>query len=474
MCTAETFCTANLYVSKASQAQIIVGDKTPETYLWKDNYSFFPLAFSPFWFSHKYIKRRNMPMYQTDIVHQICCGIDVHRDFVVACILTTEKNLHYTKQTRHFSTFTKDLRLLAEWLKKNNCIHVCMESTGKYWTPLWNILEVDLKPVVVHPKYVKALKGQKTDIKDAEWIAKLFRLGHIKASFIPPPDIRALRSIMRYRAKLSNAIVAEKNRAQNCLTVSNIKLDSVFTDSFGKSSLAIIGELLGSPNTFFDVAPFVDKRCKSSIEKIQAAIDGTMDEYEAKKLKVILDHLDCLEEKRELLLSEALEIAKPFLPQIELIMTVPGIQSISALIIISEIGLDMSVFPTSRNLCSWAGLVPQNDNSAGKKKTTRISRAGEHLKPTLIQFTLAAIRCKDFPEISRRYNTIKRRRGHHKAIIAVARTLLTAIYQMLKKNEPYNPELYCQSNLPPKNRVVTEEEAIYILQRKGYVVTRPA
>lgn len=240
-----------------------------------------------------------------------------------------------------------------------------MESTGKYWIPIYNILEPTCKIVLAHPKYVKAIHGKKTDKKDAKWIADIFKHDLVSGSFIPPADIRQLRDLVRYRWKLTNFTTGEKNRAQNCLTVSNIKLDS-------------------------------------------------------------------------------------------------------------EIGVDMSVFPSSKHLCSWAGLTPQNNESAGKKKTTRISRAGAYIKPLLVQCALCAIRAKSNPEIRNRYLNIKKRRGHKKAIIAIARMLLTAIYNILKKNEPYNPELYAHINTPPEHRAVSVEEAIFILQRQGYLVTPSA
>ncbi len=192
---------------------------------------------------------------------------------------------------------------------------------------------------------------------------------------------------------------------------------------------------------------------------------------QAEKLRIIHSHMNCLDLCKLNLESEILSVAKKFLPQVNLVSTVPGIQAFSAVAVIGEIGVDMSVFQTSRHLCSWAGLAPQNDQSAGKKKTTRISRAGVYIKPLLVQCALAAIRSKQHPEIANRYNSIKKRRGHKKAIIAVARMLLTAIYNILKKSEPYNAELYRKSNMPPVQREVTVEQAIFILQRQGYLVT---
>jgi transposase len=403
------------------------------------------------------------------IVFPICCGIDVHKSFVVACIATTNDKLVTTYQRKRFSTFTGDLRRLAEWLALHDCRDVCMESTGKYWIPVYNILELSCRVVLAHPKYVKAIKGKKDDKRDAKWISDIFKHDLIVGSFIPPADIRQLRDLVRYRFKLTSYTTGEKNRAQNCLTMSNIKLDDVFSDVFGKAASAITERLLenGEP---FDVKPYLTKGIKASPEEIQAAVDGMMCAQQAEKLRVIRSHMESLELCKANLESEILVVAEKFFPQIELVMTVPGVQTFAAVAIIGEIGADMSVFETSRRLCSWAGLTPQNDQSAGKKKTTRISRAGAYIKPLLVQCALNAIRCKTNPEIANRYNAIKKRRGHKKAIIAVARMLLTAIFNILKKSEPYNAELYRQSDKPPAHREVSVEEAIYIVQRQGYIV----
>ena len=404
------------------------------------------------------------------IVFPVCCGIDVHKSFVVACIATTNVKLVTTYKSKRFSTFTGNLRRLADWLSENNCRDVCMESTGKYWIPVWNILETSCNLVLAHPKYTRAIKGKKTDKRDAKWIADVFKHDMINGSFIPPADIRQLRDLVRYRFKLTSYTTGEKNRAQNCLTVSNIKLDDVFTDVFGKAASAITARLLEN-NEPFDVKPYLTKGIKASPEEIQAAVDGEMCANQAEKLRIIRFHMDSLNLCKANLESEILTLAEKFLPQIDLVLTVPGIQTFSAIAIIAEIGTDMSVFETSRHLCSWAGLTPQNDQSAGKKKTTRISRAGVYIKPLLVQCALAAVKSNEHPEVKNRYQAIKKRRGHKKAIIAIARMMLTAIYNILKKNEPYNAELYRQSDKPPVQREVTVEQAIFILQRQGYLVT---
>ena len=404
------------------------------------------------------------------IVYQICCGIDIHKSFVVACIATTNDKGVTTYKQRRFSTFTGDLRLLAAWLAEKNCRDVCMESTGKYWIPVYNMLESTCKIVLAHPKYVKAIRGKKTDARDAKWIADIFKHDLVSGSFIPPFEIRQLRDLMRYRVKLTNFTTGEKNRAQNCLTVSNIKLDDVFSDVFGKSASAITEQLLQHPDGSFDVAPLIDRRCKASPEMIQAAIDGLMCSEQIEKLKIIRSHMDSLEFCKSNLESAIFSLAEQFRPQVELIMTVPGIQLFSAISIISEIGVDMSVFPTAKHLCSWAGLVPQNNESAGKKKSTRITRAGAYIKPLLVQCALSICKSEKHPEIKNRYLALKKRRGHKKAIIAICRMLLTAIYAILQKSEVYNPELYRKVVAVPDNRSITVEQAVAFVRRHGFIV----
>ena len=397
--------------------------------------------------------------------------MDVHRDFVVACIATTDADgvTQYVK--RRFSTYTGDLRRMRDWLKENNCTDVCMESTGKYWIPVHNILEESCYVVVCHPKYVKAIKGKKTDKKDAKWIADLFKFDLVAGSFIPPENIRQLRDLCRYWTKLTSCTTSEKARAQNCLTVSNFKLDSVFSNLSGKSANAIITYMLEHPGEKFDVKPFVDPRCKTPTDVIQEAVDGSFNYYQAYKLRIIREHISDIGELKEELSKLILELAKPFQRQIDLLLTVPGIADpMTAIRIIAEIGIDMTVFETSKRCCSWAGLTPQNNESAGKKKTTRIGKAGQYLKPLLVQCSWAASRSKKNPEIKTKYQQLKKRRGGKKANIAIARRLLTAIFQMLLKNEAYSPFVAQSKDTTPKNRTLTPEQGLALLRRHGFII----
>jgi len=406
------------------------------------------------------------------IFRKNCCGLDVHKTWIYACIGITDANGRTEYKRERFSAFSKGLRRLAEWLAKYNCTLVCMESAGRYWIPVFNILEKTCNVILAHPKYTKPLKGNKTDRKDAKWVCDLFMCDMIKPSFIPPPDIRSLRDLMRYRFKLTCMLASEKNRAQNCLTVSNLKLDDVFSDVFGKSSSSIINYILEHPGEYFDVTPFVHKGCKHPIEEIQAAVDGSISTEQATKLREVLRHIDELKLHRNNIETEILRLAAPYKHSLELIRTVPGFNSdpITAIALVSEIGVDMSVFPTAKNLCSWAGCCPKNDQSGGKRKSVRISRAGVYIKPLLVQVANAVVKSDKYPEFKERYRRLKARRGHKRAIIAICRMFLTAIWNILSKIEPYSADGYLAER--PKNQSITltKSQALNLLKSRGYII----
>lgn len=291
------------------------------------------------------------------------------------------------------------------------------------------------------------------------------------ATFIPPADIRQLRDLMRYRNKLTNCLTGEKNRAQNCLTISNLKLDDVFSDVFGKSARSITEYILTHPGEYFDVAPFVDGRCKQPIEEIQAAVDGAISKEQATKLRECLDHIDELKRHREQIETEIYRLAEPYAYSLELLRTVPGFSAnpLTAIALISEIGVDMSVFPTAKHLCSWAGCCPRNDGSGGKVKSTRISRAGAYLKPLLVQVANALIKSNKHPEFKERYRRIRSSRGHKKAIIAICRMILVAVWNILSKLEPYTPCVVTDTPAP-FSKELSLSQALNFLKLRGYVI----
>ena len=406
------------------------------------------------------------------IILRNACGLDVHKTWIYACIGIADNFDRVYYKEKRFSSFSKGLHELANWLASYSCKDVCMESTGKYWIPVFNILEKTCKVVLAHPKYTKPQRGNKTDRKDAQFICDLFMCGMIKPSFIPPADIREIRDLVRYRSKLVNTITGEKNRARNCLTVSNLKLDDVFSDVFGKSARSITEYMLAHPGQKFDVTPFVDGRCKAPIEEIQAAVDGAISDGQAVKLRECLNHIDELEKHKEKIEQEILSFTDKYKDTLDLIRTVPGLDKnpFTSIQILSEIGADMSVFPTDKNLVSWAGCCPRNDRSASHIKSTRISRAGSYLKPVLVQIANAIIRSKDHPEFANRYKRIKAHRGHKKAIIAICRMLLTAIWHILSDKKPYTADGFNTTTPVKEKTVLTKSQALFLLRQRGYII----
>ena len=288
------------------------------------------------------------------IVYKICCGIDVHKTFVVACIASTNDIGVTSYESHRFSTYTSGLKTLLQWLLKRNCKDVCMESTGKYWIPVYNILENDCSIVLAHPKYVKAIRGKKTDKKDAKWIADLFKHDLVAGSFMPPADIRQLRDLMRYRFKLTCFQLNEKNRLQNCLTVSSIQLGNVVSDTFGKSAQAILYKLLENlTDTYLNLEPLVYKSFKKKLPELRDAIDGYIKTEQVGKLKVIKAHYESLEPRKAGLEELILALTVPYQQELAILQTAPSIRSdFTAIGIISKIGTHMAAFPLAKHLCS--------------------------------------------------------------------------------------------------------------------------
>jgi transposase len=408
------------------------------------------------------------------IIHPICCGVDVHKRTVVATIAATDKNNITSYSQRTFSTLNADLFAFRDWLLENDCKHVCMESTGKYWIPVFNILETHVSVIPPHPKYVRAIKGKKTDKKDSKWIANLFKHDMVRSSFIPPREVRALRELSRYRAKLVCMRSAEKNRYQNCLTMSNIGLANILSDPFGKTASGIMRQILSS-----DV--FDEESCKKLIKKsakkktdliMKSVRDCNIEADQRFKMDAAMNHMDYLSSLIAKTEAELFVRMEPHYSAVELISTLSGITPLSAALILAEIGFDTDVFESAKHLTSWAGLVPANNESAGKKKSVRISWAGAFLKPLLVQCALAATKDKKNLYFAIKYQRIKKRRGHKKAIIAIARMMLVSIFHMLRTGEFFNPSDYEEFQNPaPKRQIFTEDTAIAYLREQGYDVS---
>ena len=410
------------------------------------------------------------------IVNRNCAGIDVHKKVIVVTIAKTNEHDITDYQTKSFNTFTEDLIKCRDWLVSNGTLDVCMESTGKYWIPVFNILEEKCKCIITHPKYVRTIKGKKTDKKDSIWIADMFKHGLVEPSFMPPADIRQLRDLVRYRNKLVNIRSGEKNRFQNSLTMSNVQIANVVTDVFGKTSQSILKLMLSNPNlTLDDITPLLRKNLKSSPEEILKSINGNFDESQSSKMNIVLKHYDSINECINELEEQILKLAHKYSTEINLLLTVPGIKEISAIFIIAEIGTNMNTFIDDKHLCSWAGLTPRCNESAKRKKSVRITKAGIYIKPLLVQCALCAIKDKSCPYIKARYDSLKRRRGHKKAIIAIARLLLTSIYHILLTGEVFDynrfENLMNKNFKSHKNIQNTPEEMISYLTNLGYNIT---
>ena len=413
------------------------------------------------------------------VKHFVCCGMDVHKKFVVATIAVTDYRGVTSYIQKRFATFNSDLKALKKWLLDHNCTEVCMESTGKYRIPVFNVLEDSCHVVVANPKYVRAIKGQKTDDKDSAWIADLFKFDIVPSSYIPCKEIRALRELFRYRQKLIGHRSSGKNRFQNSLTVSNIALSSVLTDTFGKSATAIVDYILTCD--VFDpeyCKSLLLKKAKDKADDVVKSIIG----YELRgdqslKMKVCRKHFDHINECISTLEEAISDLSQPYHKFIEFATTIPGITEKSASFLIAEIGVDMAVFKSSKRLCSWAGLTPQNNESAGKKKSVHISRAGVYLKPLLVQCANAAIKDKKNPYFKYKYDRIKKRRGHKRAIIAIARMMLTCLYHMFSKQEAFNPADTDYSAIPEEMYLKFQEQydknAIKRLEKRGFTIIPP-
>jgi len=407
------------------------------------------------------------------VVYQICCGVDIHKTFLVATIIKTSKSDQPSYQKKRFSTFNSDIRHFKQWLLDNDCHDVCMESTGKYWVPVFNLLEDCINVTIANPKWVTAVKGNKDDTKDSKWIGDLFRLGLVPASFIPCKEIRILREYTRYRFKLTSCKRSEKNRFQNAFTVCNVALDAVVTDMFGKSASSITDYLITSNEFDPDTCKsFLQKSLKKKADEVIESIEGyQMTTSQKERILMVRDHLEFVQQSIEKLDSKLDGLVAPYESAVSLFCTIPGVDRNSAISIISEIGTDMSQFNSSKRLCCWAGLTPGNNESAGKKKSVKITRAGVYLKPALVQCAHAAVKSQTAPYYKNKYERLAKRRGKKRSIIAIARMILTAVYHMLSTGETWNPcDLY-KSDMPnilsDKQKEKAIKQAIKLLTSEG-------
>lgn len=361
------------------------------------------------------------------------CGMDVHRDTVVATVMGDG----IKKETRTFNTYTNTLKQLSQWLQSLSITHVAMESTGIYWRPVFNILEEHFQILLVNAQHVRNVPGHKTDKKDSVWLTKLLLSGLLKASFIPPQEIRQLRDLTRYRKKLSQQATAERNRFEKVLQDANFKMSNVISDIFGLTGSKLIEALLNDHTDFDYLLSLCHGRIKAKKDNLKEALVGNLTPHHKFMLRAIQQSIDDILIKMEGVNDQIDLLSQPFGTELQLLQTIPGINKISATCLLSEIGIDMDKFPTALHLASWAGICPGNNESAGKKMSTRILKGNQYIKPILVECAWAVSHVKDC-YLRSKYESLIGRRGKKRALIAVGHKIIIAVYYILKDKVPYN------------------------------------
>ncbi len=369
-----------------------------------------------------------------EVLYERCCGIDVHKRIVVACLKCGKQ-----QEIREFGTTTDELRTLTKWLQDNGCQMIAMESTGSYWKPLYNIFELSaLDAMVVNAHDMKNVPGRKTDVKDAEWIADLLQHGLLRASYIPTREQRELRELSRYRKSLIEERSRELNRLQKMLEGGNIKLASVVSDINGRSARNLLTRMLrhDMPLTKEEISSMIHGRLRRKVEAIMKALDGFLTPLQKQLMLKVVDHIDDMTKRIDEMDTLMDQYLTDYHEAIHKLDEVPGIGRQSAETILAEIGLDMSRFPTEKHFSSWAGLAPGNNESAKKRRYGRTTKGNMTLKTTLIQCAKSAVKKAD-SFLAAQYQRLVVRRGANRATVAVAHTMLIAIYHMLKDNVPF-------------------------------------
>ena len=367
-----------------------------------------------------------------ETVYERCCGIDVHKKIIVACLRIGRKH-----ETKEFGTSTEDLRNLANWLLENDCQLAAMESTGSYWKPVYNVLEVlGQEIIVVNAHHIKNVPGRKTDVKDAEWIAQLLQCGLLKASYIPNRDQRELREIARYRKSLVEERAREINRLEKTLQGANIKLSSVVTNIVGTSGRNVIDALVGEGLSEENVDGMLRGTLREKRNDILKYCDGYLSSLQRKLVRAILDHIDDMSRR----IADVDDIIdgqmRDYEEAVKKLVEIPGIAKRSAQVILAEIGLDMSRFPTAGHLAAWAGLAPGNNESAKKQNHAKSRKGNVTLKTTLIQSAKTA-KAKKGSFFKAQFDRLAVKRGKNRAVVAVAHSMLIAIYNMLAFDVPF-------------------------------------
>lgn len=401
-----------------------------------------------------------------EVLYRCCCGLDVHKKSITACVLWTEGKKH--KEKRRFGTFTEDLLKLTEWLHECGVTHVAMESTGVYWKPVWNILEGQFTEVLlVNAQHIKAVPGRKTDQKDSEWIAQLLQHGLLKASFIPPRPTRELRDLTRYRVSLAQECNRVANRIQKVLEDANIKLASVATDALGASGRQMIQALIAGEQDSAVLAQMAKGLLRNKIPELKLALTGRVNDHHRFLLNEMLDDLRHIESKMTKVEAEIEGRLRPFEDQVARLCTIPGVDRITAWGLAAEMGLNMEQFPSAAHLASWAGMCPGNFESAGKRLGGRTRKGSRFLRRHLCQAAWAVSTKRD-SYLSALFRRLAARRGNKRATMAVGHAILVIAYHLLKRQESYRdlgPNYFDQKNPESLRRSLVKR-----LERIGYTV----
>jgi transposase len=371
-----------------------------------------------------------------EVLYPRCAGLDVHQGSVVACVRIAN-GARASHEVRTFETTTKGLLALADWLREAGCTHVAMESTGVYWKPVWHVLEGDFERVLANATHIRNVPGRKTDVNDATWIADLLAHGLIRGSFVPPAEVQELRDLTRTRKQLVRELARHTQRIQKTLEDANIKIVGVISDILGTSGRAFLEAIIAGEADPQRLADLARGRLKADREKIVEALRGRVQAHHRFMLKLHLEQIGSLEKAIAEIEGRLGERLEPFREEVKLLVTIPGISQTAAHAIASEMGLDMTRFASADSLISWAGLCPRSDESAGKRRSTRIRKGAPWLKTTLIQAAWAAVRTKN-SYLRPMFHRLKARRGAMKAIVAVAAAMLRSAYYMLSRHMPYH------------------------------------
>lgn len=376
---------------------------------------------------------------------EVCCGLDVHRDMVVACLMKGSVENEPETTIREFSTLLTGLAEMQEWLQSESCYDIAMESTGVYWYMVYNVLEAGFAGINVHitvtnPKHMRNVPGKKTDTKDAQWIASLLRAGLLKPSYVPPADIRELRDLTRYRKHMVQETATQKNRVEKYLQQCGFKLSSILSDIFGMSGTAIIGRLCEKGEIDArEVYGLLYGSAKKKISEIQQAVNGKLSDHQRMFLSMLVKWYQECESHIQEVEERMFECAAKYREAIDLICTIPAMQEISAISIIAEIGIDLHMFPSSAQLCAWAGMTPGNNESAGKRKSSKLLPGNPYIKNVLCQCAWATGRSRH-TYLHEWFWKLKVRRGGKRAVIAVAHKLLTFVYHILTTHQPFDEQ----------------------------------